>query len=84
MLLLIIDKLCSAQIYLPPQFNDEYEYARDPQGFEKKLRTSRSKKHFADLDVQSVLNFAKFSNYANNILNADSARQLIHVCLTIF
>ena len=68
------------QIYLNPQFENEYGKAVAVQGQTKNLSLLKWKKTFLDLDAHSVLSFAKYYNKANELLDEYSASQLIKVC----
>ena len=63
-----------------PQFENEYGKAVAVQGQTKNLSLLKWKKTFSDLDVHSVLSFAKYYKDANDFLDEYSASQLIKVC----
>ena len=71
-------KFKKKQVYLNPQFENEYEKA--VQGRNEVLNLLKMKKTFLELDAHSVLSFAKLCNYARDLLDDYSANKLIKVC----
>merc|ERR1712183_14295 len=78
-------KLQLLKIFINQKFVNDYDQAQkdEAQGAAPpEVRTfsiTKSTKTFDDLDVQSVLSFAKYSNHAKEILDLNSAKKLLLV-----